>query len=70
MKLICSSFSCNAEKPIEYCKECSHANWIVNKNLSFNPRFGFLSENDIDWNKAGIWYEKFEKTDIEKTSFG
>ena len=69
MKFICTSLGCTAENPVDYCKECSHANWIVDGDLTFNPRFGPKSKKEIDWNMFGEWLTRFEKIDINKTSF-
>ena len=69
MKIICTSLSCGAEKPIQYCKECSHANWVVNKDLTFNPRFGPKSKKTINWDNFEKWLEELEQINIEKTSF-
>ena len=69
MRLSCTSLKCGAENPVDYCKECSHANWIVDEHLEFNPRFGFDSEKEIDWEKADKWLATFNKIDINETSF-
>ena len=67
MKLICSSLSCLVEKPVAYCKECSHANWIVRGKSTFNPHFGFSSVYYYKYYDK--WLKEFEKININKTSF-
>ena len=69
MNLHCSSLGCPEQDPIPYCKECSHAYWIVNDDISFNPRHGFNSEKEIDWNLFSGWEEKFELVDIKDCYF-
>ena len=67
MKLICSSMRCSAEKPIEYCKGCSHANWIVSGKKMFNPHFGFSTRYYYKFYDA--WLKDFEALDIDKARF-
>ena len=72
MELICTSLGCREESPVDYCKECSHANWVINKDLKFNPRFGFETEDveyEIDWDKVEVWLSELKKADITKQNF-
>ena len=67
MNLKCSSFSCTEEKPVEYCKECSHSHWIVRGKTTFNKMFGFTSRNYYKY--YDDWLKEFEIIDIKKVSF-
>jgi hypothetical protein len=67
MKLICSSTRCASEKPIEYCKKCSHANWVVRGKTTFNPHFGFSSR--YYYNIYDAWLKDFEVLDINNAQF-
>lgn len=67
MKLICTSFNCPREEPVEYCKECSHAKWIVRGKTTFNPYFGFSS---VYYYKVyDKWLRDFLKLDIKNAEF-
>ena len=67
MKIICTSFNCEHEKPVEYCKECSHANWIVRGKTTFNPMFGFSS---VYYYKYYIkWLNYFNNLSINEAEF-
>jgi hypothetical protein len=67
MKLFCSSFNCEYEKPVDYCKECSHANWIIRGKTTFNPRFGFSSK--YYYKIYDKWLKDFENLDIKNAEF-
>jgi hypothetical protein len=67
MKLICSSIYCDAEKPVEYCKKCSHANWKVRGKTTFNSYSGFSSVYYYKFYDA--WLSDFKKLDIVNAEF-
>lgn len=67
MKIICSSFECQ-EKPVEYCKQCSHATWLVYGETTFNPWNGFDIKGDFD--DLTSWLEKLKEIDINECEFG
>ena len=67
MKIICTSLNCSEEKPVDYCKKCSHANWKVRAETTFNPWFGFSSEYYYKYYDQ--WLEEFEEFDIKKAFF-
>ena len=62
MIIECTSFYCKNENPTEYCKECSHANWVVRGKTTFNPRFGFSSVYYYKYYDK--WLIDFKKLDI------
>lgn len=68
MKLICSSLGCSEEKPVQYCKECSHATWLVHGETTFNPQSGFDIKGDFD--DLETWLERQKEININKCKFG
>ena len=65
MKLTCTSINCPYEKPEEDCKKCSHAEWAINKYVTFSPHFGYK----IDYDALENWPNKLNRVDIKKCSF-
>jgi hypothetical protein len=68
MKLECSSFTCECEKPVEYCKKCSHAYWHVRGKTYFKPRFGGFT-SVYYYKFYDQWLKDFENLDIKNAEF-